>query len=312
MYIYIDESGNFGWPLKSGSEPFMLFSVLVIEDQVSKRCIAQTVSRTIVDLRKHHPSCKKDSDKRIAELKGSKELADRRDVRLRFFKRIVKKANFHIYAIILDKRVLGQKIPPDYMQRYAMLLLNILCSISIPKTQRWVTMVVDSQAKADPTQPVKPRYFSKNQRLRQKRLRKQDIKRSRQYTQMITSVFKRVLKSRGTHLHVWHTYSHEDRCLQASDVIAHFMYQGLRLKEDKKKLFEGLSYGERRPSQLRENKRWQKINEELDGWYETWGVLKPRIAFVRWPKRLFRRRADILVKYASQLRQARKRGNREA
>jgi hypothetical protein len=36
MYIYIDESGNFGLPLKEGSEPYMVFSLLVIPDQKSK------------------------------------------------------------------------------------------------------------------------------------------------------------------------------------------------------------------------------------------------------------------------------------
>ena len=78
MYIYIDESGNFGWPLKAGSGPYMLFSLLVIEDQKSKRAISQAVSRAIVDLRKHHPGYKHDSSKRIAELKGSKELTTAR------------------------------------------------------------------------------------------------------------------------------------------------------------------------------------------------------------------------------------------
>jgi len=132
MYIYIDESGNFGWPLKTGSEPYMLFSVLVIEDLKSKRAISQAVSRAIADLRKHHPSCKSDPSKRIEELKGSEELRDRTDVRLRFFKRIVRKANFHIYFLILDKRVLNQSLPANYMERYSMLLLNILYAIPIP------------------------------------------------------------------------------------------------------------------------------------------------------------------------------------
>ena len=206
MYIYIDESGNFGWPLKAGSEPYMLFSLLVVDDQKSKHAISQAVSRAIVDLRKHHPSCKNDPDKRILELKGSKELCDRPDVRLRFFKRIVKKANFHIYAVILDKRILKQRLPENYMERYSMLLLNILYAIPIPKNQKWVAMVVDSQAIAEPTQPVKVRYSSKAKRLHQKRARAKDINRRNQYTQMITSVFKRFLKPSGTHLKVWRTY----------------------------------------------------------------------------------------------------------
>ena len=312
MYIYIDESGNFGWPLKAGSEPYMLFSLLVIEDQKSKRAISQAVSRAIVDLCKHHPSCKSDPAKRILELKGSKELYDRPDVRLRFFKRIIRKANFHIYAVILDKRVLGQELPDNYMERYSMLLLNILYAIPVPKNQRWVTMVVDSQAKADPTQPLKVRYSSKVKRLCQKRLRAQDRKRRNQYTQMITSVFKSVLKPRGTHLGVWHVRSHDDRCLQATDVIGHFMYQRLRLDEEREKLFQSLLPKERWPRQLENNSRWQKIKKERDSWFEAHEVLKPRIEFIRWPKYLVRKRVGRLERYARQFRKGRDWGNREA
>ena len=176
MYFYIDESGNLGWPLRKNSESFMLFTILLIEDRKSKNAISQGVSRAIVDLRKHHPGYRKESKKRIKELKGSKELADRPDVRLRFFKRITRKAKFRIYAIILDKRKIGHPLPSDYMERYSVLLLNILCVIPIPKNQRWITMVVDSQAKADSTQPKKVHYKSKAERLRQKRLKDQDKK----------------------------------------------------------------------------------------------------------------------------------------
>ena len=302
MYIYIDESGNFGWPLKAGSEPYMLFSVLVIEDQKSKRAISQAVSRAIVDLRKHHPSCKSDPSKRIKELKGSKELCDRLDVRLRFFKRIIGKANFHIYAVILDKRELNQPLPVNYMERYSMLLLNILYAIPIPKNQRWVTMVVDSQARADPTQPRKVRYPSKANRLRQKRARAQDRNRRNQYTQMITSTFKRFLKPHGTHLHVWHVRSHDDRCLQAADVIGNFMYQRLRLDEEREKLFQSLSPRERRPKQLENNKQWQEIKKKRAIWFETYEVLKPHLGFIRRPNHLVRHRIDKLARYAQQYR----------
>lgn len=312
MYIYIDESGNFGWPLKEKSEPYMLFALLVIEDQKSKRAISQAVSRAIVDLRKHHPSCKKDSSKRIIELKGSKELADRPDVRLRFFKRIVRKANFHIYIVILDKRVLNQKLPPNYMERYSMLLLNILYAIPIPKNQKWVTMVVDSQAKADPTHPLKVRYPSKAKRLCQKRLRDQDSNRRNQYTQMITSALKNYLKPSGTHLKVWHVRSDDDHCLQAVDVIAHFIYQRLRLDEEREKLFQSLSPEERWPHRLKNNKRWQKNRSERTNWFEVHEALKSRIEFVRRPTHLLRHKVDRLAKYARQFRKTREWGNREA
>jgi hypothetical protein len=308
MYIYIDESGNFGWPLKARSEPYMLFSVLVIEDRKSKHTIAQEVSRAIVDLRKHHPSCKSDSSKRITELKGSKELADCPDVRLRFFKRIVKKANFHIYAVILDKRLLKQKLPSNYMERYSMLLLNILYAIPVPKKQRWVTMVVDSQAKAEPTQPVKVRYSSKSKRLRQKRARAQDRNRRNQYTQMITSVFKRFLKPSGTHLKVWHVRSSDDRCLQAADVIVYFIYQRLRLYEERQQLIQRLLPRERNREKLEKNSQWQQIKKERTTWFEAYEVLKLKIEWIRRPRYLHRRMIDKLARFARQFRRTKKWG----
>ncbi len=60
MYIYIDESGDFGWPITANSEPYMMFTLLVINDYRSKKTIAQAVSRAITDLKKRHPSCKND------------------------------------------------------------------------------------------------------------------------------------------------------------------------------------------------------------------------------------------------------------
>ena len=286
----------------------MLFSVLVIEDRKSKNAISQAVSRAIVDLRKHHPSCRSDSNRRIMELKGSKELRDRPDARLRFFKRIIRKANFRIYAVILDKRVLDQELPDNYMERYSMLLLNILYAIPVPKNQRWVTMVVDSQAKAEPTQPLKVRYSCKAKRLCQKRLRAQDQSRSKQYTQMITSVFRSVLKPRRTHLRVWHVRSDDDRCLQAADVIGHFMYQRLRLDKEREKLYQSLPSAERRYHRLKNNKQWQKIKKERDIWFAVSEVLKPHLGFIRRPKHLVRHRIDRLARYARQFSRAAKAG----
>lgn len=308
MYIYIDESGNFGWPLKAGSEPYMLFSLLVIDDQKSKHTIAQAVSRAIVDLRKHPPGYKNDPDKRMLELKGSKELSDRPDVRLRFFKRIVKKANFHIYAVILDKRILNQKLPDNYMERYSMLLLNILYAIPIPKNQKWVTMMVDSQAISEPTQPVKVRYSSKAKRLRQKRARAKDINRRNQYSQMITRIFRNSLKKHGTHLQVWHVRSNDDRCLQAVDVIVHFIYQRLRLDKDREKLFQKLLPRERSREQLEKNIQWQRIKGERTSWFKAYEVLKPKIQWIRRPEYLHRRMIDKLARFARRYERQKKRG----
>jgi hypothetical protein len=313
MYIYIDESGDFGWPLKAGSQPYMLFCLLVVDDRKSKQAICQAVSRAIADLRKHHPSCTSGSDKRILELKGNKELCDRPDVRLRFLKRIVRKANFGIYAVILDKRDLKQRVPKNYMERYSMLLLNILYAVTIPKNQKWVTMVVDSQARAERTQPVKVRYSSKAKRLRQQRARGQDRRRCQQYNDMITSVFRSFLKPRGTHLKVWHIRSEDDRCLQAVDVIGHLMYQGLRLGEEREKMLQKLLPEERSRKELESNSEWKKAISEHATWYQAYEVLRPKIEWRKRAWRLQRRRLGRLVSFARQFKRRKgKGGNRQA
>jgi hypothetical protein len=187
-------------------------------------------------------------------------------------------------------------------------MMNILYEIPIPKNQKWVTMVVDSQATADPTRPLKVRYPSKAKRLRQKRARARDRNRRHQYTQMITSVFKRFLKPRGTHLKVWHIRSHDDRCLQAADVIGHFMYQRLKLDEERKNLYKSLSTYDRSPKQLEKNRQWQKVKRERTNWFEAHEVLKLKIEFIRWPKRLVRQKVGKLARYAHQFRKTKEQG----
>lgn len=314
MYIYIDESGDFGWPITANSEPYMMFTLLVINDYRSKKTIAQAVSRAITDLKKRHPSCKNDPSKHIKELKGSKELADCPDVRLSFFKRIAKKASFKIYSIILDKRLLKQKLPKDYMERYSMLLLNILYDVTIPKNQRWVTMVVDSQATAEPTQPVIVRYLSKSKRLKQKKARNKDRNRRNQYNQMITSVFRNTLKKKGTHLRVWHIRSNDDRCLQAVDVFSYFLFIGECIKEyrDEKKFISKLPIEKRNLIYLQTDKRWNKLKNLRSIWLNTYDVIKPKIALISRPDMLRRYTIHKLVRYAKKHQRTKLGGNREA
>lgn len=141
MYLYIDEAGNFGWPYQPGrSDPFMVIAVLAIYDKASKAAIAQAVSRAIIDLKKHHQHYRRVPTDKVPELKGH-VLRNHPDVRLRFFKRIVRKADFELYTVRLDKRVLNQRLHPDYMKRYSILAMNVLATVRVPKGQHWVTMV---------------------------------------------------------------------------------------------------------------------------------------------------------------------------
>jgi len=123
---------------------------------------------------------------------------------------------------------------------------------------------------------------------------------------MITSVFKRFLKPRGTHLKVWHIRSHDDRCLQAADVLGHFMYQMQRLDEERKRLYQSLSHEEHRFHRLKHNRQWQKNKKERGIWFEAHEVLKPKIGWVRRPKLLHRRMIDKLARLSLQSRRSKK------
>ena len=296
MYIYIDESGNFGWPCKSNSDPFMIFAVLLIPDEKSKKAIAQRVSRAIVELKTCHPSRKGiGHNLPILELKGSKELHDRPEVRRRLFKRMIKNANFEVYIIILDKRRMTQSLPQNYMERYSALLLNILLSVKIPNNQKWVTMVVDSQAKAEPTQPIKRKYPSKAKRYAQKRLRVKDRNRKNIYNQMVTTAFRRYLSKKRTFLKVWHVRSQEDRCLQAVDVISNMIYQRLRLYETRKTLYFQ-SPAKDREKELALNLRWKKLLDEQKKTEEAYQILKPAISVEQYATLVQRKHLETLIR----------------
>lgn len=148
------------------------------------------------------------------------------------------------------------------MHRYALCATNLISQIPISRGQRWVTMVVDSQARAKPTQPTKVRYRSKSERRIQVRLRKQDRKKQSQYRQLVGNFFKRLLKKKGTHLHVWQRRSDEDRCIQAVDIIAHLFHERRIIDEAKDRMWEKIPIAER--------------NRELLNKYKPWGRLRKR------------------------------------
>ena len=129
---------------------------------------------------------------------------------------------------------------------------------------------------------------------------------------MIKSVFKKYLKPRGTHLRVWHTRSNDDRCLQAVDVIVHFIYQRLKLDEESEKLFQILLPVERSREQLAKNSKWQKLKTERSIWFESNEVIKPKIEWIRRPQYIHRRMIDKLARFSRRYQTQNRRGNREA
>jgi hypothetical protein len=284
MYIYLDESGNFSLSAKSiERQPFMVIAAIVIKDKRSRAAIAQAVTRAIIDWRRSHQEICANPDNKIKELKGA-DLPP--EVRQRLFRLVLRrKCDFEVHAIGVDKRdgrLVKQPLPKQYMRRYAMLVHDILSFIrpTIRKNQRWVTMVSDSQARAQPIPPGPVRYSSKRVRLRQVRLRQQDKQRRQQYRDFVVHRFRFVLRKRGTHLAVWLKRSEDDRCLQFADVVVNFIYEGLILRNKKKELQQNLRAVIDAEKRQRLRKQLKHTYEKLHRWEETRSLLAPQLHFM--------------------------------
>lgn len=261
----------------------MVIAAIVIKDKRSKAAIAQAVTRTIIDWRRSHQQICANPDNKIKELKGT-DLPS--EVRQRLFKVVLRrKCDFEIHAIGIDKRdkqLSRQPLPKQYMRRYAMLVHDILFFIrsSIRKNQRWVTMVSDSQARAQPMPLGKVRYSSKRVRLQQVRLREQDKQHRHQYIDFIVYRFRNILRKRGTHLAVWLKRSEDDRCLQFADVIVNFIYQGLALRDKRGKLQQNLRIVTDAKKRQSLRKQLKHTREKLTRWEETRNLLVPHLHFM--------------------------------
>ena len=284
MYIYLDESGNFGLSDKSiKNQPYMVIAAVVIKDKLSRAAIAQAVSRAIIDWRRSHQKIRANPSNKIKELKGT-DLPP--EVRERLFKLILRRqCDFEVHAVGIDKRderLTKQPLPSQYMRRYAMLVHNILSFVcpQIRKNQRWVTMVSDSQARAQPMPVGEVRYGSKRVRLQQVRLRRQDRQRRQQYQDFVVYRFRNILRRKGTHLAVWLKRSEDDRCLQFADVVVNFIYEGLTLRNKRRKLQQNLRTATEANIKKALRKQLEQTTEKLSRWKETRGLLGPHLHFM--------------------------------
>jgi hypothetical protein len=284
MYIYLDESGDFGLSDKAiKNEPYMVIAAVVIKDKRSRVAIAQAVSRAIIDWRRSHQRIRANPDDRIKELKGT-DLPP--EVRQRLFKLVIRRGcDFEVHAVGIDKRderLTKQSLPSQYMRRYAMLVHNVLSFIrpQIRKNQRWITMVSDSQARAKPMPPGEVRYHSKRVRLQQVQLRKQDRQRRQQYRDFVVYRFRNILRKKGTHLAVWLKRSEEDRCLQFADVVVNFVYEGLTLRNKKRQVQRNLRSAHDTKKKQAFRKQLKYTSERLNKWEETRKLLQPKLQFM--------------------------------
>jgi len=302
MYIYLDESGNFSLSGKSlEKQPYMVIAAVVIKNKRSKAAIAQAVSRTIIDWRGSHQKIRTNPNDKIKELKGTSLPPE---VRQRLFKLVLRRqCDFEVHAIAIDKRdkrLTKQRLPQQYMRRYAMLVHDILSFIcpEIRRNQRWVTMVSDSQARAQPMPPGEIRYHSKRVRLHQVSLRKQDRQRRQQYRDFVVHRFRNILRKKGTHLAMWLKRSEDDRCLQFADVMVHFVYEGLTLRNKKRQLQQNLRSAPNTKTKQSLQKQLKQTRDKLNKWEETRSLLGPNLHFML-AYRLYDKLISRLVKKES-------------
>lgn len=260
----------------------MVIAAVVIKNKRSKAAIAQTVTRAIIDWRRSHQKVQANPSDKIKELKGA-DLPS--EVRQRLFKRVLQRhCDFEVHAIAIDKRdkrLSKQNLPQQYMRRYAMLVHNILFSIhpQVRKNQRWITMVSDSQARAQPMSPGGVRYRSKRVRLQQVQLREQDRQRRQQYRDFVVHRFRNIMRKKGTHLAVFLRRSEEDLCLQFADVVVNFVYEGLTLRNKKRRLQQGLRSAPETKTKQALQKQLKHTSDRLNRWQETREILRPYLQF---------------------------------
>lgn len=260
----------------------MVIAAVVIKNKRSKAAIAQAVSRAIIDWRGSHQKVQVNPSNKIKELKGA-DLPS--EVRQRLFKRVLQKhCDFEVHAVAIDKRdkrLSKQNLPEQYMRRYAMLVHNILFSIhlEVRKNQRWITMVSDSQTRAQPMPPGEVRYRSKRVRLQQVRLRRQDRQRRQQYRDFVVHRFRNIMRKKGTHLAVFLRRSEEDLCLQFADVVVNFVYERLTLRNKKRRLQQGLRSAPETKTKQALQKQLKHTSDRLNRWQETHEILRPYLQF---------------------------------
>ena len=249
MYLYIDESGNFNWPLGGRSETVGIFVILVVKDNESRKRLRQVVNRARINFQKwlskkgQWPKGKKvialkGSAKPEKEEKGVLRLNNHPNLRLWLFRRIVEEVrNLNIHVLFINKKKFKQTPSETKERTYSQFLRVIINTLSVPKTQRKSQMILD-------------KYFV-------------NVIPRKTLDQMLISFWITRINLRGW-LHIHHGETEEDKGLQLVDIVANFCYQYKRLKLDK------------RPQDvsLAEIAKMEIGNKQ---WFETFYVLKPMI-----------------------------------
>lgn len=143
MYLFLDESGDFGMNFDRNSSSHFIITVLVCQDKKTLFSIRSAVKRTIAS------KCQRKDGTYFQELKGS---ATTLKVKKYFYTQLLKniERTWDIYSIIVDKKmlkILGSPFEPHRL--YNMLSREIIERIDFSNVQTNIELFVDKSKGRD-------------------------------------------------------------------------------------------------------------------------------------------------------------------
>lgn len=137
MHIYLDESGDLGFNFddKKPSRHFII-TLLVCNDRLSDNTIKKAVNNTLKN--KLHTKNKR---KHLQELKGTQTTTP---IKTYFFKQAAKNNSWKIYCIILDKKLILEKLPTpiDTHRLYNIIANHLLKQVNFSEAIK-VNLIID-------------------------------------------------------------------------------------------------------------------------------------------------------------------------
>lgn len=145
MYIYLDESGCLGFDFdKKGTSKYFIVTLLVIYTEKDKKKLEKGVERTIKNKVKKGRKTKK--EKTNVELKGASTTIQ---VKKYFWKQI-KKINFRIYALVLNKKRVFSYLRADKNRLYNFVSHILLDNVPFSVEKSEICIIIDrSKNKAE-------------------------------------------------------------------------------------------------------------------------------------------------------------------
>lgn len=136
FYLYLDESGDLGFDfVNKKPSKFFIVTILAVNGDIENRILFKSVGKTL--RRKLNPKGKR---KRIVfELKGTKTTLEIK----KYFYEQVRKINFYIYTITLNKKRVYEYLIKDKSRVYNFIARNVLDQIPFKEANLRIELIID-------------------------------------------------------------------------------------------------------------------------------------------------------------------------